>query len=47
MGARTDARDVGQKLLDAVNALKAHLVASMANLKTQEIKAAWDLVRWL
>ena len=47
MGAGTEERDVGQKLLDAVNALEAHLNASLADLKKQEIKAAWDLVKWL
>ena len=40
MGAGTEERDVGYKLLDAINALEAHLVASMADLKKQGIKAA-------
>jgi len=30
-----------------VDKLEEHLEASMANLKQNEIKAAWDLVRWL
>jgi len=30
-----------------VDKLEAHLEESMANLKKNEIKAAWDLVRWL
>ena len=47
MGSGTAERDVGQKLLDAVNKLEAHIEESMADLKKNEIKAAWDLVRWL
>jgi len=30
-----------------VDRLEEHLNSSMANLKANEIKAAWDLVRWL
>jgi len=30
-----------------VDLLEEHLEESMANLKSNEIKAAWDLVRWL
>ena len=47
MTSGTDDRDVGQKLLDAVNRLEEHIETSMADLKENEIKAAWDLVRWL
>jgi len=47
MTAGTDERDLGQKILDMVDKLEEHLEASMADLKKNEIKAAWDLVRWL
>jgi len=30
-----------------VDKLEQHLKDSMADLKANEIKAAWDLVRWL
>jgi len=30
-----------------VDKLEEHIEASMADLKKNEIKAAWDLVRWL
>lgn len=30
-----------------VDKLEKHLEESMQNLKQNEIKAAWDLVRWL
>lgn len=47
MGAGTADRDVGQKLLDAIDKLEQHLKDSMEDLKKNEIQAAWDLVRWL
>jgi hypothetical protein len=47
MGAGTDDRNVGQKLLDAINKLEEHLKNSMEDLKKNEIRAAWDLVAWL
>jgi len=33
--------------MDMVDKLEAHLEESMKNLKLNEIKASWDLVRWL
>jgi len=33
--------------LDAVDKLEKHIEESMADLKENEIKAAWDLVKWL
>ena len=47
MGAGSESRDIGSKLIDAVNHLEEHLTASIEDLKQNEIKAAWDLVNWL
>jgi len=47
MTAGTDERDVGQKLLDAVDRLEQHLIDSMRDLEQSEIRAAWDLSQWL
>jgi len=47
MGAGTAERDVGHKLLEAIDRLEQHLIDSMEDLKKNEIRAAWDLVRWL
>jgi hypothetical protein len=47
MGSGADERDVGGKLVEAINKLEQHLIASMADLKKNEITAAWDLVAWL
>jgi hypothetical protein len=46
-GAGTAERDVGNKLLEAIDRLYDHLQASMEDLKKNEIRAAWDLVKWL
>jgi hypothetical protein len=45
--AGTEDRDIGQRVLDMVDSLEHHIDESMANLKLNEIAAAWDLVRWL
>jgi len=47
MGAGTDSRDVGNKLIEAINKLEKHLIDSVAALEASEIKAAWDLSQWL
>jgi DNA invertase Pin-like site-specific DNA recombinase len=47
MGAGTEERDVGHKLLEAIDRLEQHLINSMEDLKRNEVQAAWDLVRWL
>lgn len=47
MGAGTEERDVGNRLIAAVERLEQHLIDSMEDLKKNEVKAAWDLVRWL
>lgn len=47
MGSGADQRDVGQKLLDAIDALEQHLITAMADLEKNEIKAAWDLAQWI
>ena len=47
MGAGTEERDVGQKVLDAIDRLEAHLLASIADLEANEVAAAWSLAVWL
>jgi hypothetical protein len=39
-------RDVAHRFIDMINALHQHLVDSVADLKKNEIQAAWDLVAW-
>jgi hypothetical protein len=47
MGAGTDERDVGAKLVEAIDKLKQHLQDSIEDLEKNEIQAAWDLAQWL
>merc|ERR1712019_304461 len=39
-------RDVPHRFIDMINALEQHLIDSVADLKKNEIQAAWDLVAW-
>lgn len=43
MGAGTEERDVGNRLIAAVDKLEAHLIESIKNLEESEIRSAWDL----
>lgn len=47
MAAGTEDRDVGQKLLDAIDQLRQNLISSIEELKKNEITAAWGLVDWI
>jgi len=47
MGAGTEDRDVGQKLIAAIERLEQHLIDSMRDLEQSEIKAAWNLATWI
>ena len=47
MTAGTEERDVGNRLLDAVDRLEEHLINSIKDLEASEIRAAWDLATWL
>lgn len=47
MTSGTDERDVGAKVLEAIDRLEAHLENSMTDLEANEIEAAWSLAVWL
>jgi hypothetical protein len=47
MTDNTDERNVGQKLLDAIDKLYRHLEESIKDLEKNEIRAAWDLAQLL
>jgi len=45
--AGTAERDIGSKFLRMIDTLEQNLIQAMADLKSNEIQAAWDLVSWL
>jgi len=47
MTSGTDERDVGAKVLKAIDRLEEHLLNSIADLEKNEIEAAWALATWL
>jgi len=47
MTAGTEERDVGAKVLQAIDRLEEHLENSIKDLEANEIEAAWSLAMWL
>lgn len=42
-----DQRDIAHKFIDMITELEKHMVESVANLKENEIRAAYDMIKWM